>query len=375
MPAPVVFVSYSHDSPAHKRRVAQFAARLRSGLDCDVRFDEDAAGRVANWPVWMRRQIAAANFVFMVFTRRYRRCFDQNAETGEGRGVTFEGAVIQNTIYASAGDPGCKFIPVALTRKDLEYVPRDVFGGSTYVLAEDWPRICRHLSGQSRLAAGPVRAPVLSEHTLPILFVAAEKGTGLDLRGQLARTKAAIAEGRLGARVQMTGAFDLTPDRLIMHLNRSCPAILHLSGRQEHGQVKMHDEKGRLAPVPADTLAALLGGYHDKLRLVVLDTCDSLPQAAKLAKTIGCAIGVAGPIAEPVAIDFFAMFYNSVASGHSVQRAYDVALALQLAKIQGNRKYLREVEEIVEAKFDPRLHLPRIATRAGIRAKDLYLIE
>ncbi len=388
MGSPIVFVSYSHDGELHKTRVMRFADRVRDELGCDVRLDGYVDGSVSNWPIWMRRQIAGAKYVLMIFTRRYRRAFDQDQTGGTGRGVAWEGAIIQNSIYASSGDPGCKFVPVALRGKDLASVPRDVFSGSAYAMPHDWPRLTRHLAGNDADAKPAVRGSAntrpstlrhrdneLAKLVLPVLFVGAEEGTGLDLRGQLARTKEAIAQGRLGASVQILGVFNITPDQMLMQLNRSCPVILHLSGKQDAGQIRMHDDSGRLTPVSADILAGLLAAYHRTLRLLILDTCWSLPQARRVIQTIECAIGVEGPIAEPVAVDFFAMFYNALSSGYSVQRAYDLAHGLQMAKIEGSRRYHREIQEILECKFDPVLHLPRLVTRADVNPSEVFLVS
>jgi hypothetical protein len=336
----------------------------------------------------MRRQIKDADYVLMVFTRTYRRRFDGDEHEAKGRGVAWEGTIIQNTLYAAADPNGLKFIPVVLNRNDLQYVPRDIFAGATYVLPQDWPRLNRHIhtrTSRSR-AAAPLHSPPprnrysysqgdLPEDVLPVLFVGAQKGTYLDLRGQLARTKEAIAKAKFGKSVRMIGVFNLTLDDILMELNRSSPRILHLSGKQEGGQIKLHNEQGKLVPVSADHLAELLADYSAMLRMVILDTCDSLQQAKIIVGTVDFAIGVRSAIAEPVAINFFAMFYNAIASGYPVQRAYDVAFGLELAKIAGNIKYRREIEDIIECRFKPELHLPQLAVRHSVNARKAGLVK
>jgi hypothetical protein len=207
-----------------------------------------------------------------------------------------------------------------------------------------------------------------------VLFVGAEKYTQLDLHGQLAQTRIAIARAKFGGSIEMRGLFNPTPERMLMELNQCSPDVLHLSGKQEQGQLKMHDVRGRLTPVSADRLAALLGEYHQMLRLVILDTCRSLPQARRIAQTVDCAIGVAGDITDPVAIAFFAMFYNALASGASVLRAHKLAFGLELAKIEGDRNHRREVEDIVKAKFSPGKHLPELVGRKGINLGKMFLV-
>ena len=380
-----VFVSYSHDSARHSNAVRRLVDRLREVAGCDSRLDAYVDGTVAKWPKWMRLQIRDADFVLMIFTRIYRRRFDGEERGPEGRGVTWEGTIIQNTLYAAADPDGLKFIPVVLHTNDLRHVPRDVFSGTTYVLPRDWPRLIRHIKGGAIASRGGFseKRPPLSKqrysssprNVLPVLFVGAQKGTFLNLRGQLARTKEAIARAKFGKSVRIMGVFNLTLDNILMELNRLSPSILHLSGKQEGGQIKLHNERGQLAPLSADHLATLLSDYSTMLRMVILDTCDSLPQARTIAHTIDFAVGVRRAIAEPVAIDFFAMFYNAIASGYPVQRAYEVAFGLELAKIEGNTKYRREIEGIIECKFSPNLHLPQLAVRRGIDARKTILVK
>ena len=81
---PRVFISYSHDSPQHKKWVLDFATTIRNrGVDAvldqwDLRPGDDV-------PAFMEQNLAAADFAVMVCTRRYV----QKANAGEG-GVGYE---------------------------------------------------------------------------------------------------------------------------------------------------------------------------------------------------------------------------------------------------------------------------------------------
>ena len=95
---PKVFISYSHDSPEHRQRVLDLASRLRvEGVDCEL--DQYVTGKRPRWPEWMREQIEAAGFVLVVCTETYSRRFDRKEEVGKGRGVKWEGAIINQTMY------------------------------------------------------------------------------------------------------------------------------------------------------------------------------------------------------------------------------------------------------------------------------------
>src|SRR4051794_35658059 len=68
---PRAFISYSHDSPEHERRVRAFAERLiAEGID--IVLDQYVVSPPEGWPRWMDRQIADADCVLLICTETYR---------------------------------------------------------------------------------------------------------------------------------------------------------------------------------------------------------------------------------------------------------------------------------------------------------------
>lgn len=400
---PTVFVSYSHESSRHNQQVLDLANRLRTEIGSHSVLDLYFDHTVSNWPLWMRRQLTIADFVVMVFTSTYRRRFDGKERAGTGKGVIYEGSIITNMIYSAAGSESKirRFIPVVFRESDIKHVPQDVFSGNTFILDKHWDRFRRFIQKTPTVVAPsiqtddieppiaplhPLQSEKVSTHVeseidsiqkrrLSVLFIGAERGTWLDLQGQLKSTKAAIRKGTFGSACHFTGLFNLTIDRIVMEINSRKPDVLHLSGKQDGGQILFHDRFGNLVPVSADRLAGLLLDLEWRPRLIVLDTCFSLRQARLLARKVDLAIGVQDGIAEPIAIDFFAMFYNSLANGASVRQAFQVATGLELAKLEGDPKYRNEIEQILEVDFRPDLHLPRLVVRKGLRAEKVFLIS
>jgi hypothetical protein len=120
-PRPRVFISYSHDSPEHRERVLKFANRLRKdGVDAWI--DQFDVHQSEPWKTWMRREIKKAPKVLMVFTPTYMRRFEGNEEVGRGKGVTFEGIVIGQSIY-DRGGKNDKFRAVLFEGCDGDGVP------------------------------------------------------------------------------------------------------------------------------------------------------------------------------------------------------------------------------------------------------------
>jgi hypothetical protein len=101
---PSVFISYSHDSPAHKEWVVELAARLvENGVQVildqwDLRPGDDV-------PKFMERSIRSAHRVLSICTETYTR----KADEGVG-GVGYESMVVSGEVMKELGTN--KFIPV-----------------------------------------------------------------------------------------------------------------------------------------------------------------------------------------------------------------------------------------------------------------------
>ncbi len=101
---PKVFISYSHDSPEHKRWVSELAVKLRhNGIDTtldqwDLRLGDDITR-------FMERGIVDADRILVVCTDNYV----SKANTGEG-GVGYERMIITKKIVENQGNN--KFIPI-----------------------------------------------------------------------------------------------------------------------------------------------------------------------------------------------------------------------------------------------------------------------
>lgn len=149
-----VFISYSHDSDAHRDFVRGVSDRLRTdGLECLI--DQYINGfPPEGWQRWMENQIEAADFVLLVCTETYLRRY-RGQETDGGRGVTFEGVVISQTLYDHYYR-NTKFIPLIPTHGSLDHVPLTLKSYSTYCLPSDYDKLYRVLTGQAEYIAPPL---------------------------------------------------------------------------------------------------------------------------------------------------------------------------------------------------------------------------
>ena len=108
---PRVFISYSHDSDAHRVQVLAFAQALRThGIDADL--DQFHGETLLDWPSWCREKMEreASDFVLCVCTAEYRRRIHNQVPPEQGRGVYWEGRLMQQELYDAKGN--LRFIPV-----------------------------------------------------------------------------------------------------------------------------------------------------------------------------------------------------------------------------------------------------------------------
>src|ERR1700704_3281981 len=121
---PRVFISYSHDSDRHRKRVLALANQLR-GDGIEARIDQYVQDPNEGWIRWMRSQVKQANRVLLVFTETYQRRFEGDEEEGKGLGATFEGVIVTQWLYESGGR-NAKFRPVVFRVEDERFIPLEL---------------------------------------------------------------------------------------------------------------------------------------------------------------------------------------------------------------------------------------------------------
>lgn len=151
-----VFISYSHDSKDHSGFVFGLAERLRKdGLVCVIDLHINGSPS-EGWQRWMENQIETADFVLLVCTETYlRRYRGHETDESKGKGVTFEGVVISQSLY-DAYYHNVKFVPVLPEGGDPNHVPLPLKSFTAYTLNEQYDRLYRHLTGQPEYIASPV---------------------------------------------------------------------------------------------------------------------------------------------------------------------------------------------------------------------------
>src|SRR5438874_7796198 len=132
-----VFISYSHDSDAHRKRVLGLSERLRKDgiptiLDRYVKTGSPPEG----WPRWMLNGLDSATHVLCVCTDTYYRRFRGQEVPGKGKGVDWEGALVTQALYDSRSRTN-EFVPVLFARSDESYIPEPLRGQTYFLLDSD----------------------------------------------------------------------------------------------------------------------------------------------------------------------------------------------------------------------------------------------
>jgi len=174
MSAPKVFISYSHDSALHSERVLALTWALRNN-GIDVELDQFHNEEILDWPRWCRQQIKReqSDFILCICTPEYQRRIEGGVPPEKGKGVYWEGSLLDDEIYGDKGNR--RFIPV-LFDDESETRILDFLRGwtfcrmSQFTLSDSgYEHLLRILTGQTRVEKNVLgTVPVLPTHRAPV---------------------------------------------------------------------------------------------------------------------------------------------------------------------------------------------------------------
>jgi WD40 repeat protein len=161
-----------------------------------------------------------------------------------------------------------------------------------------------------------------------ILFLAANPDTTTPLHAgrEVRRIRERLASAAYGGSIEIVERWAVRPGDLQPALLEVRPQIVHFSGHgNDERELMLEGDSGSPQPVGKRVLGELFRLRGDGVRLVVLSACHSLPQAEAIAEHVDCAIGMRLSIGSEAATELSAALYHAIASGDSIQRAFESA--------------------------------------------------
>lgn len=152
-----VFISYSHDSKAHREQALALSERLRDD-GIETLFDQYVSGSPEQgWSRWMLDQLDVADTVLVICTEIYYRRFRGHEIAGKGKGANWEGALIAQEIYDSSSRTS-KFVPIFLSDAEERWIPEPLRSRTYYfrVSEENYQCLYDSLLGQAGVEPRPI---------------------------------------------------------------------------------------------------------------------------------------------------------------------------------------------------------------------------
>jgi hypothetical protein len=192
---------------------------------------------------------------------------------------------------------------------------------------------------QLDLVVGTIRPP--KPERLRILMLAASAEGDLRLGREAKRIRAAIRSALGRDLVELEVRPAATAQDLLDGLTGFRPHVVHFSGHSNENFVVFEDDVDGAndgVDIPADIFARALAAVDEPPLLVLFNSCNSAPQAARLVESIiPFAIGMSDEIGDGDAIVYAAQFYAAIADGQSIASADSVGrVALQMAGLPGS---------------------------------------
>jgi hypothetical protein len=154
--SPRVFISYTHDTDNHKRRIVELAKRLRAD-GIDARIDRFVSGTPpGGWPSWMEDELEHADFIVLICTSTYELRYRQQGDPRDGLGGRWESSLVRDLLYSYPEKIG-RFVPVLPRASSKEDIPLPLRVRATHYQLADYDGLFAHLSGRD--LAPPLGTP------------------------------------------------------------------------------------------------------------------------------------------------------------------------------------------------------------------------
>ncbi len=124
-------------------------------------------------------------------------------------------------------------------------------------------------------------------------------------------------------RIQFEEAPAARSTDFLQRINEVEPDIVHFSGHGSTSGILTTSDGDGPQPLKTATIGRLFESAGKNVRLVVMNSCFSEPQADQIVTSVECAIGTKSSISDDSAIEFSKALYGAIGYGHSVKKAFN----------------------------------------------------
>ena len=309
--SPKVFISYSHDSAEHAKKVLKLAEALKKYRICTI-IDQDVKNPVEGWPKWMIKNIELSNVVLLVCTEEYSKRF---IGEGEGKGVVWEGHLIINDLYENK-TINEKYIPVYFG-DDAKHVPLIFRGSTSYSIDISSANLVEDLAFQRLYEQICKKFPGGCPHRIIVFSNGNLKETNekiLQKKFETINHKLTqhLQKNAIDFHVQQLGSLD----EIRLLFDRLKPALIHFSGGLaiDPSSAELHQEISgneylMLTPTILDSIFNPRRENH-KIEGVIIQARYSAEQAKAIAENIPFVIGIPSGLSDGLITEFLIDFYK-----------------------------------------------------------------
>jgi hypothetical protein len=116
------------------------------------------------------------------------------------------------------------------------------------------------------------------------------------------------------------------------------PSFVHFAGHGggEDGSIAVEDNLGNFHVIPVAGLVQLFKAVGQSVECVIVNACSTERLARGLSAVVPCVIGMRQPVGDGSAILFSIGFYQALAAGRPIEKAFDAGLAQMMMMCVGD---------------------------------------
>ncbi len=238
----------------------------------------------------------------------------------------------------------------------LVYVPDHVSPGRYEpALTLPWPPGEGAQAGSHPQSA---RQPAAAVPAATILYFGANPegndGKRLPLDDEPRALRRVVEQGTQAHKLNFAARTGARVDDIQRELNRLRPTMVHFGGHGIADGLILQRDADKPQLLSAAALRNLLAACEPVPRIVLLNVCHSASYAETLTEAVDCVVGMPAQLDDDGALKFALAFYDALAGGHSLRKAFE----------QGQARLGAHAHE---------MPAPTLATRVGVDASHVFV--